>query len=753
MAASPSIWMFIAVYLGWIASIISIGCTVLVRTSSKFSKWVANIPLSTWSFTTIVLAIGTYFLVFSQQLGGMVVTEEIPAGAHGLDVILINAVDAVIRTIRCFSAEDEVVLVDEVVRSYFPVGMSRLYLFTNSLQHLAAPVDTLMGIFILVTKVFSAPVLRLSARKHDTYVFSRLNERTMHMAKNIHAHYRTTSNPHETENSLIAFAKTADMESDTLYREAITHGMVCLDQPAYAVARFLSDSPARRTYVFADDDELENLHEGTRFVRDYVIHQKGRRPVRYKGVPEVYLLSSTPVSESFVDAATADAIVDWSDSRRPIVSVRRADWVRNTIETLLWRMPIFLTTRPTSEEDERQLDSLYRLDRRRVLIVGGGTIGYEFLKTALWCSQLGDVHFTFDIIDKAAGAIREHLAYDAPEILRLNGDAKGAEYDINFLGMDATSGSYLDHLVTHRGDITYVLVALGNDLTNVRVARRTREVLEQGRFGAGAPLRSEQPLIAAIVSDGALAESVEGMATGNGIPYDIVTVGSYERIFSFANMFRFELDRLGRNINRAYWGCYDGGMGEDDLAGLRAQADAEYERLEYNRRSSRASAVHLKYDLYAYVRRTLRMGEGPKVSALTWQMDFFDERDGQPTALVEVVDRYDQLVTSVADGEQAGDAPDLEWMSRIEHDRWDAYMRTEGYVSADQAAFEAFLPHTRENQSRLAKQHVCLVPFDELDEVSAFVYPGTHRDRDRDYKLADDKIVRHMGDIIRDYAE
>lgn len=732
----------ICVYLGWLIAIASIVCSIGVRYVKRMAKWVSSIPLSTWAFTTIVLAMGTYALVLSQQLGGLVEHEA------GVPVI-----DAIVRTIRCFSASDEITLNEEMVHWFFGPGMDRLYLLTNSLAHLAAPVDTIMGIFLLVTKFFSAPLLRLRATNCDTYVFSRLNDQSVAMAKSIQKHYKESSGPLDTEDCLIAFAKTSEMENDPLYTSVITSGMICLDQPAQAVYRFVRDSDARRTYVFSDASEMENLQEGTRFIRSYVKHAKDRhlRPGAHR--PEAYLLSSTPVAESFVDTATADAIVPESKDHRPLISIRRADWARNTIETLLWRMPLFLTERPSTERAEDQTYSLYHLDHRRVVIVGAGTIGYEFLKAALWCCQLGDIRFTFDVIDLKARALQERMGYDAPEIMRLNGEDDGAEYHINFLEIDASMGSYLDHLREHRDDITYVLISLGDDLTNVRVARRTREVFEQGRYGGTDHLRAQRPLVAAVVSDDALAKSVEEMTTGNGIPYELVTVGSRERIYSFENLFRFELDRLGRNINRAYWGCYDPTDDPEALAQTRAAADAGYERLEYNRRSSRASAIHLKYDLYAFVRRHAALGEGKEVPTNVWQQDFYVEKDGSPTELAEVAALYDRYMTDANEGEQASAAAGMEWISRIEHDRWDAYMRAEGYEVADKETFEAFYPMTHENQNRLAKQHVCLVPFDLLDLVSDFVYPLTNKASDRDYKMADEKIVRYLASIVRDFED
>ncbi|MDO5709403.1 MAG: hypothetical protein Q4G41_04735, partial [Coriobacteriales bacterium] len=111
--------------------------------------------------------------------------------------------------------------------------------------------------------------------------------------------------------------------------------------------------------------------------------------------------------------------------------------------------------------------------------------------------------------------------------------------------------------------------------------RRTREILEQGRFEANKPEeRVDRPLICAVIRDNQLADAVKNMTTARAVNYEIVPVGTQGALASYNNLFRPELDRMGRNVNRAYWGCYDGGMSAQDARSLCQQADAGYERLE-----------------------------------------------------------------------------------------------------------------------------------------------------------------------------
>ncbi len=124
--------------------------------------------------------------------------------------------------------------------------------------------------------------------------------------------------------------------------------------------------------------------------------------------------------------------------------------------------------------------------------------------------------------------------------------------------------------------------------------------------------------------------------------YDISFVGDIESAYSRDAVLFSELEKvaLARHMK---WG-----------------AEEEFWRIEYCYRSSIASAIHKKYKLYC----------------------------GVPGAEKEPCDRNEE---------------ERQLLRRLEHKRWNAYMRSEGYVY-------------NETRNDLAKAHNCLKPFSELSE-------------------------------------
>ena len=192
-----------------------------------------------------------------------------------------------------------------------------------------------------------------------------------------------------------------------------------------------------------------------------------------------------------------------------------------------------------------------------------------------------------------------------------------------------------------------------------------------------------------------------------------------------------------RNLNRAYWGYFDLPVGQE-RANLDAMASAAYEKLEYNRTSSMASAIFLKYDLYSFCqmvanKECFAMPVEDLPTAKDWQLPLDDP------AFSKVIDAYAAYV-------QKGSC---EWLQRLEHERWNAYVRTLGFRQASENEYRAFYPRTKCDQDQLARLHICLVPYDELDQVDAMVERVEGKPKAKGFKEVDKAVIENLANIVR----
>jgi len=149
-----------------------------------------------------------------------------------------------------------------------------------------------------------------------------------------------------------------------------------------------------------------------------------------------------------------------------------------------------------------------------------------------------------------------------------------------------------------------------------------------------------QPQIDAVVRNVDKRNALSGITNYSGQAYDIRFIGDAKSSYSEEVIFESDIEEeaLKRHMK---WG-----------------KEEEFWRFEYNYRSSVASAIHRKMKILCQI----------------------------PGA--------DKTPEKRTEGEK--------WALRdLEHRRWNAYMRSEGFTYA-------------EKRNNLAKTHHCLVPFDEL---------------------------------------
>ena len=154
-----------------------------------------------------------------------------------------------------------------------------------------------------------------------------------------------------------------------------------------------------------------------------------------------------------------------------------------------------------------------------------------------------------------------------------------------------------------------------------------------------------KPILKTIVSDAAETEALSGVRNYRGQPYGIEAMGDAESLFSEKVLIGSELERLALE-RHCKWG-----------------QEEEFWQYEYNYRSSMASAIHRKARIAC----------------------------GIPGA--------DKTEAELTEAERDG-------IERLEHRRWNAYMRAEGYVYSGSP--------DKSSRNDLAKMHHNLVPFDTL---------------------------------------
>ncbi len=606
------------------------------------------------------------------------------------------------------------------------------YYFLDNLVYIVASLTTLGTIAFLVLKTLVVHTLRYASRRADVYVFSRVNTPSLALAHSIAAHYANASETraNEADRCLVLFADT-NLEDSHLMDDLKDSGFRYVDMPvSNVIKRCRCGERTTLHVILSSRNEVENLHEGIGITRTLTKAALSRTPSSARR-PTIHLFSNSPAAESYVDEMANIASNNNDDALPPVV-IRRIDWVRNVMYGLFQSYPLFMTSPlqggggPAEEDD---IERLYGGSARHLVIVGAGHVGYEFLKGMVWCANFYGVETRIDVVDVNARQIEAWLQSVSPSYVEHPDEFP----DIQFHPWDVKSAEYQKFLRESEGSITYMLFSLGDDLLNTETARHTREVLEQTRFLAEGKLRDTSPFIALIVDDPALASSMTRIRNASRQPYDLVPVGDLESVYSFDNVFLPRLEATAKRLNYAYAGLYEPG---GDSAQRKEEADVAFESFEYNRRASRASAVFLKYDLYSFCRRIHE--DTVEVSAELPSPDAWTKPLDDP-AFNSIMRAYTEYVENEAN---------RTWLNELEHRRWLSYMRTEGFVTASEEAYQKFHPLTGKNQHLIARLHACLVPFGELRRVSGMTreIEGV----DPRYELNNDRIVHRLVWIARE---
>lgn len=324
-----------------------------------------------------------------------------------------------------------------------------------------------------------------------------------------------------------------------------------------------------------------------------------------------------------------------------------------------------------------------------VLLVGGGRLGVRMLKTAVWYGQIDGYTLKIRVLDKNASKIQKELFAQCPELAR---------YDIAFADVDVQSADF-QAKVLENADATFVCVATGSDELNISVAETLYGIFRRRYSGFIPPIFTR---VRQSVTSGNFDRQGTYLSERN-----IRVFGTAESVFADNTLFNTRLEHLAFAVHLCYNWALD--AAKDSFVYQKARND--FYTSEYSRRSSMAVALHIAAKLHS-----CGIGE--------------DDLAG-----------FAELMQDAAVAER---------MARNEHERWNAFVRSEGFRTTDFETVKKYAPHTRTHKDEAAKLHPCILPWEELDHFQE-EYNKLQAElllKPSDFKEYDFKIVREIPQIL-----
>jgi len=589
----------------------------------------------------------------------------------------------------------------------------------------------------LVHRIYQHKIVELLSRRRDIFVFNELTPATLTLAKSIYNDYKTRKDKKEIKRMpRIVFCDVFDEENEksfNLLSGAREINGVCYKDDLLVVDKKLRRyycryEDAKASYFLIGDDETENVYQACKLAETY---DKPREKTGVKRRLLVYVSAVKECNICVLDSLTflkgeqlknekefntfaehmefknttdlnaayaeicdqTDKLFDCAERTMPII-IKRID----PIKRLVWKTLL--------DKD----NFLYEKGKKTlpILITGISHYGLEFLKALCWFYQLPVEDFSVDIhiVDQRKD-LREYLMGICPELIAYGehgGDGE-ARFRITLHSDVDVFGGKLERVIRDTEclhEVRAAFVCLGDDAVNTEIAMKLRSLFLRYNPDNAAK-------IFAVVYDNVLhnnlqqkLNSPDKIKNGGYRPYNITFIGALESLYNYKELQGYsclaeEIPVSDKNpvgavrscdeqaaffhhfvwsLSKAYTNIVTGGSGAGTVTAAQiAENFAEYCNFEYYRLSSLATCMH-QYML------SNREPFSSDFSHATFAM--------HTPAMVE-------------DG-SPDDTPELQKYKKLEHARWNCYMRADGFIYST-------------NKSILGKTHYDLCHYDDLDPL------------------------------------
>lgn len=524
-------------------------------------------------------------------------------------------------------------------------------------------------------------------RHADIYLMSELNERSIALAADILSK--------RDEKRLVVFTDVFEKDDESnfeLVSQAKRLGAICSKRDITEVGLKKTYGIYRRLY-FISDSEDENVSQGLRLInrcrgdafraqlyrywrrQSFLAREKNTAPQllkcywqlkmqelaeRFNGEKlitkrmffrwrKTLSLYNSPKTQFYVFATTPESEVLLNSVDNSWMKVRRVNENRNLVIDTLARYPLY-----RNAIGEGALSDYSKPKELNIVIIGLGGYGTELLKAVCWSTQMPGFFPTIHVFDLENG--EEKIGAIAPELVEANDihTVGESQYKIVFHNnIDVNSQAFCQELAGLR-KITTVFVTLGNDELNISTALTVRMQFGRNKIRVGDAV----PPIYAVVYSMSKSMTVKysgGLMSIRGTSYGVTFIGDMRSRYSIESIEQPALEDRGRALH-TQWAHTEESLLREEMS---------YNRYEYFRRSSMSQAFYEKL-------RT-------EIGIVEFSSDTADPAEIAHNNVLAI----------------------------YEHMRWNAYMRSEGYIVTARKA----------DRDDIAKTHHDLIPFAGLSDI------------------------------------
>jgi len=550
-----------------------------------------------------------------------------------------------------------------------------------------APIMT-VGLILTFFQAFSAHFRYLAAWWRTAYIFSELNDRSITLAESIARHDRRR---HRHETIVFTDVILPDNEpSVELIGRAQRLGAICFSHDILSLSLRRHSSFVDMNLFVIGSDEVRDITTSTRLVKQYGQRRNTNIYVFSDRIETALAFSYRPdhVKQSDDTGLVGRWLMKRDCANPPHARVRRLNPARTLIYDWLWRDQTTWETVDGKRHRVVQSAGLDLFDHAApdgddriisAVVLGLGSHGTEMVRALAWYCQMNTEHSTYRLRVNAFdidNATAERFKEEHPELVdgprnemspRARTARQDAIYDIRIWGGADVTNPHVLSQILKIDPVTFVFVCLGDDALNLEVATMLRRTFARAHRPTQivAVSKHSQELNRALDMQ---AERIHHapLADAAYLP-TLQMIGDLKDNYRFSAVIQSDIEHMAL-VSHMWWAVKDYGIKDHEAVALPNLRPGQWQASinqfwddEYSYRSSMAVPIHWK------ARRALNV-PGAR----------------QPHSL-----RDDAAI----DG-----------LKRLEHARWAAFMRSEGFICGDV------------KDQLAAKTHPLLVNFDALSE-------------------------------------